>query len=163
MLNETWDDQYARMLRVRDMLVKAGTRDWDFGSAQARDALYHFFQDAYHLKDWIKAERPNGVTPADVEALFDSDPTKSEIEMRLCADLCNRTKHAELTKVIRTGDAQTQFASQSVRVHVGAGVAHRWTIGSNDKTYDVAMVVEKIVATWDKWLAAEGLQPSPSS
>jgi len=149
------------MLRVRDVLVKAGPRDWDFGSAQAWDALYHFFQDAFHRKDWIKAERPNGIAPADVEELFDSDPTKSEVEMRLCADLCNRTKHAELKKVIRTGDPQTRFASQSVNVYVGAGAAHTWTIESSNKTYDVATVVGKIVATWDKWLAAKGLQPSP--
>ena len=87
MLNERWDDQYGRMLRVRDVLVKAGPRDWDFGSAQAWDALYHFFQDAFHRKDWIKAERPNGIAPADVESY--SIPTRRSRRSRcVCAPTC---------------------------------------------------------------------------
>lgn len=94
MLHETWHDQYDRMIRSRDRLACSASPTWQEGSAAARDALYHFFQDAYHLKDWLLADRPAGIRKSDVTDLFHD--AASPVEMHVCADVCNRTKHFTL-------------------------------------------------------------------
>ena len=62
MLEETWRDQYERMERSHERLLRTADPSHDVGSADARDTLFHFFQDAYHLKDWLKNADPPVLT-----------------------------------------------------------------------------------------------------
>lgn len=80
-------------------------------SDEARDPLIHFFQDAYHLEDWIKNE---SISTDDVEEFINETGP-----IRICADLCNGTKHLVL-KRSRTGDNSTGFTTQSVTVRPAA-------------------------------------------
>jgi hypothetical protein len=77
----------------------------------ARDRLFHFFQDAYHLKDWIKNDPATKRLPVE---------TAIAAELAVCADLANGTKHFRLDPKKgpgpRTGDPSTAFVSQSVTV-----------------------------------------------
>jgi hypothetical protein len=52
------------------------------------DSIFNFAITAYHIKDWLKED---GFT--DVESFINSEPM-----LRLCADLCNGSKHRILTK-----------------------------------------------------------------
>lgn len=84
------------------------------GSDVARDALFHFFQDAYHLKDWLVNDETVALPRRDVESAI----TELSRELAICADLCNGTKHRILRRT-RTGDEATAFTGQSVTVQVG--------------------------------------------
>ena len=54
MLSETWEDQYRRMHRQYDLLKRtADQHKFEEIHERARDILYHFCCDAFHLKDWI--------------------------------------------------------------------------------------------------------------
>ena len=102
MIQQGWHEQYDRMRRSYRALAEHATTGHD--SDIARDALFHFFQDAYHLKDWIKND-PR--LSSDSEAAV-----RASEELQLCADRCNATKHFVLTTT-RTGDFDTGFDSQS--------------------------------------------------
>jgi hypothetical protein len=57
MLAETWIDQYKRLHRSFALLQRVADQNTDDDRLQqsdvARDVLYHFCCDAFHLKDWI--------------------------------------------------------------------------------------------------------------
>lgn len=149
-MGEGWIEQYQRMHRSYDRLVIIGGPDNPFVTDDARDSLYHFFQDAYHLKDWLRNDPSSGQSREDIEAFINSsDP------MRICADICNRSKHLVLTRS-RTGDAGTAVTSQSLRFWANRpesrAIGHRWLVESNDLSFDVHELSTAIVEGWDEWL-----------
>jgi hypothetical protein len=153
-------------------------------SSTARDALFHFFQDGYHLKDWLINDERVDVVPSEVERAVSASERLS-----MCADLCNGTKHRALTRTARTGDPSTAFTGQSVTIHVGSleelasvdlsGVwrldgdplsgdvasvsgptgftTHSWEVKSRGKRYDAVTLAAQVVAEWDRWLVERGL------
>lgn len=182
-LSESWRDQYDRMLRSRIKLAEAAGPS-SLGSDEARDRLYHFFQDAYHLKEWIK-NSPTGQPRLDkagavVEDLF--APEKgAPVHMRIAADLCNGIKHLRLDGETKTGDPCTTFTRQdatarpaTVRARADipdggpapaappappstATGEHRWYVTSNSATLDAVQLANDVVSTWTAWLQARGL------
>jgi hypothetical protein len=106
-----WREQYDRMLRSHGRLIERAMGQVMASSDEARDMLFHFCQDAYHLKDWIKND--STAETGDVEKFVKAHPP-----LALCGDLCNGTKHYKLTST-KTGDLTTSFASQRVSVRPG--------------------------------------------
>lgn len=145
MLLETWRDQFDRMMRSHAALecVNAGSEG---GSTAARDVLYHFVQDAWHLKDWLKSDPAASAIKADVDRFVESVDA-----LRDCQALCNATKH------LRTKG--TEFVSQSVRVDLGQGmVSHAWTYKtSSGVERDAAALADEAVQAWTDWLAGKGM------
>jgi len=123
----------------------------------ARDIFYHFCQDAYHLKDWLKNDPT--VDSGDVEKLIDDS-----LCLKIIADLANGTKHLHL-KSTRTGDLSTSVTGQSVRlIRRGDGNLRSftyatWRVESNERHYDGHELAGEVVAKWQSWLAGKGLLP----
>lgn len=181
-LAETWRDQYDRMLRSHAALIAAAGPS-NIGSHGARDALYHFFQDACHLKDWIKhspTSRPHvAKAGAVVEDLFDSD--KGLPHMQVAADLCNGIKHLVRDRPPKTGDQTTDIIGQDVTINalpvfatafVYSGTPaepppqpevvtaeHKWRVTSNNQTRDALDLAGDVVAEWERWLTTKKLLP----
>ena len=98
----SWRQQYDRMLRSFERLTAmAEGRQWA-DSNDATDALFHFFQDAYHLKDWIAGDRALAQPRLDAEPLFSNGKSRRKnkpttpagpLVMQICADVCNGVKH----------------------------------------------------------------------
>jgi len=156
-----WREQYERMLRSYFLLTTvAAGRQWA-STDEARDALVHFFQDAYHLKEWIKNDPQ--VTTTDVEQFVNGSQP-----LRLCADLCNGTKHLSLKRT-RTGDRTTGFTGQSVAVRpapASSGLPpdpalHSWVVSSGGVLYDAVPLAGDVVNEWEDWLRGEGLITPP--
>ena len=153
-----WREQYDRMHRSYERLlaVSRGEHPDARSSDTARDALYHFFQDAYHLKDWIKA------TTAPAIGKQIKKRGKDIKALRLCADLCNGTKHFKLDPERRTntGDHSTAFTGQDVTVRPGtAGTGqppqpalHAWRFTSQGVTGDALKLAGEVVGAWDTLL-----------
>lgn len=55
------------------------------------DCLYAFFQNCNHLADWVANDAPGGT--ARVRAVLDET-----VELRICRDICNATKHFTLDR-----------------------------------------------------------------
>jgi hypothetical protein len=161
-ISSSWREQHDRMRRSHTALMERATGQVSVGSDEARDALYHFFQDAYHLKDWLKNDSTRPVNGVQLENDITSTP-----ELALCADLCNGTKHFGLNRSARTGDSSTGFDSQSVNIFAPAAgasqasgyAAHSWTVTSGGSTLDALKLADDVVAAWDNLLRAKGLLP----
>lgn len=171
-LSEGWKDQYDRMLRSRVRLDEAaGASSGD----EARDMLYHFFQDAYQLKDWL------------IHGLAMSRSAKDALEGHItatvplarCADICNGTKHL-LLKDPRIPGKPAEVAGQGrsltlppfeVRSEFPGPVErareqreaeeqravlakYTWVVTWDNQRCDAADLADQVIAAWDAWLSA---------
>ena len=108
-----WREQYDRMHRSYERLlaVLCGEHPDARSSDTARDALYHFFEDAYHLKDWIKATSTPAIGKQIEERIKVSKP------LSLCADLCNGIKHFRLDPEAPSQDGRPLDCIHCARRH----------------------------------------------
>ncbi|MFC4122022.1 hypothetical protein [Nonomuraea zeae] len=175
-LSEGWRDQYERMLRSHARLAETAAPS-PLDAAEARDRLYHFFQDAYHLKDWLKNDQAAGLDAVTNQALERHITATPALAM--CADLCNGTKHLTLRDG-RIPGSPAVFTSQDIDVAFTPDtcpadpavplrlrmiprssilVGHTWVASSNDQRYDVFVLANGVVAAWNDWLDRQGITP----
>ena len=86
-------DKYRSMLRSYERLKKIETDNGnEVSNTESRDAVEDFFNQCYHLKDWLKKG-------ADVTILLDiEDYIDKSLPLSLAADYCNTFKHAGLNR-----------------------------------------------------------------
>ena len=174
-LSEGWKDQYDRMLRSRVRLDEAaGASSGD----EARDMLYHFFQDAYHLKDWTlndlgwrKIEGGKNKLTQDGQDL--ENHITATVPLARCADICNGTKHFTLDRP-RIPGKPAEVAGQGRSLTLGAfetraefgPVEHEveeqsevlatytWVVTWDNQRCDAVTLADQVIAAWDAWLSA---------
>lgn len=154
----TWQEQWARVGRGFEEFRKIEDGQvHDRGSDYYVDTVYHFFQDCYHLKDWLKNDPASAGQTRGVE-----DEINNSAALRLCADLANATKHLELRSA-RTGDLNTSFGSKHYRVGLGSGVpttvGASFDVRSGGSTWDAFNIAEQAMADWRDYLSRIGLLP----
>ncbi len=163
----TWHVQYLRMYRsLRQLVAHArGERFGDDGdSEEATDALVHFFQDAYHLKDWIKNDED--VTAPELRRAIERElfGDRGPVVMRLCADMCNGAKHHTLFDTVKRF-GMSGIASEHVMLRpatAGSGKRaqaplHSWTLFADAQEFDALTAAHHVVDEWERWLAGRGL------
>lgn len=88
----SWRSQHDRVKRWSHRLNKFG----DAGSFQERlDFFLAFFLNCYALRDWFI--NSNSISQREMDDLIQSDEA-----MRLCRDICNRSKHLTLNRPAST-------------------------------------------------------------
>jgi hypothetical protein len=181
----TWSSlmQYERMLKSYDRLTEYARGRQAASSTEARDALIHFFLDAYHLKDWLQNDhgvQAIGNQPAkNLAAQHIKNALEkyvsSTLSLQLCADIANGSKHPGLKPAQpgkskngpNTGDVITAVTGQSVMVRPATACSsmgprpaiHSWRIESGGNSYDALDTADKIVVAWQAWLRQNGLLP----
>src|SRR6266540_239818 len=149
---EPWDAHYRRMQRSYAKLATHTAPP--FVMDHYEDDLYHFFQDAWHLKDWIRNDSAAGAKAPNIEA-----EVKAVAAFMITADLANGTKHRVLTieKFIRKG-AVISERIRSVRLRGGRPDENRWPVTLRDGTKTTAQqVAEDVMKAWDVLLKSYGL------
>jgi len=113
------------------------------------DDVWSFFQNAWHLKDWIKNDIDN---PSGLKGGIE-DIVKNEEELKVCADLANRSKHLILKYNIRV-DADIKQRNTTVVVGPpgttgeGFGILE-FVISTVDGTkLDAIETAQRIVDCW---------------
>ena len=173
MLGETWEDQYRRLQRSHDLLQRVCDqyieREEIHEEALARDIVYHFCCDAFHLRDWIKASTSLSQSiRADVSKLFDvqNNPTGASTALAACADIANASKHLQLTKRIYTPGGPAEVVKQEAGIKLPftlpAYFTYHFTIEeAGGVKRDALDVAADAIADWDAWLTGHGV-PLPS-
>jgi hypothetical protein len=100
-----WQEQYQRVLRWLRRIEQPAEGEID--ADEYGDFLYSFFQNCWHLKDWIKNDSS---LPQDMRDEIVREAHKIE-SLQFCADLANRTKHLTLDKFSRKNATLWQIDS----------------------------------------------------
>lgn len=121
------------------------------------DRVQVFFQDAHHLKDWLRKD-PTIELVCDPDAFINAHP-----ELQIAADIANASKHAVLSNQ-RHPDAFVLGPDVITRHHHADG---RWTLQASfrvvagDRSYDVHELADRVFALWKAFLA-ESVVPRKS-
>jgi len=120
------------------------------------DDIYSFFQDCYHLKDWLKNDAAvNNATKERVE-----DYVTSRRSLSLCADLCNSLKHLSRTRSNRSNE-NPSFGMKTIELTIGpkpttASFKHQIDLQGGGSV-DAFTLASECVADWETFLKNEGL------
>lgn len=143
-----------QLKRVRRFLDRV--RDHGRGTVDYDDDLWSFFQNAWHLKDWIDHDKT--ISNAKTQRILNR--AHSSKELSICRDLANRTKHLELTDGSRDADV----TSRNVAVTLGVEpptTKYSHIITLDDGSQIVAQeLAEEIVLEWEAIMRDEGIETS---
>jgi hypothetical protein len=142
-----WRAQYERLVRSYERVSRPYK-----SSVTYNDDLQHYFQDCWHLKDWIKNDPSSGVGAA-IEA-----EVLAHKALRVVADLANGAKHLARRK----HQEGAYLTSTNVTVHLGQDkpidVDYVVTLGDGTTMSAQALVHEAFQA-WFEVLNKLGMSP----
>ncbi len=153
--NRTWVGQWMRMLRSLERMQAPPTSSFVY--ADVEDAVVHFFQDAWHLKDWLLKDPASGaLVDADIEG-----EVNRVLELKIVADVANATKHLGLSPKWkpRTGNLNTALGVLTFGGDPTVGMDSSFDIRSGDERYDALSVAVGAVGAWRRYLESKGLHP----
>lgn len=143
-----WHAQYDLMKRTYARLSQPYESSIDYS-----DDLQHFFQDCWHLKDWIKND----------DSLNLKDVIEDEVHgpkaLRIVSDLAIGSKH--LVRTIKNLEG-AYVTSQNVTAHLAQdrGVIVSHTVALKDgSTLSAQDVAKDAMEAWESVLQKLGLSP----
>lgn len=158
---QTYREQYKRAKRFYERI-----QNQDRGSEEYEDDVWAFFQNAWHLKDWIK----NDASVAQhIKGTIENDVKQYDAIMT-CADLTNRSKHKTLTTPNRK-DADISQKNiivrflEPLRLHKGeqdikSEISYDFKIETTSgKVEDMLVVAKQIIEDWETYLTKNNLLP----
>ncbi len=118
----------------------------DRASQNYDDDVYAFFQNCYHLKDWIKND-PACSYWGNVEKMINENP-----HLKICADLCNGLKHLTLTRP--RSDERPNFKGSHTNLNIGATekptISVQYNISTTSGDIDAFELAGKCILAWEK-------------
>ena len=117
------------------------------------DTVFNFFVTAYHVQDYLRAERPN--LAGDIDNLI-ADP-----DMVICRSICNQGKHLKVDRKAlpvqekmsgRSGVVGIGVVGQMV---VGAGIV--WDLTHDGKSHDPIALAERVLTGLEKFFVGHGI------
>lgn len=89
--DEQWKLQWYRVIRWYERVSDLRQKQLIGLDLNDIDLVIAFFQNLYHLRDWLTAARPDLAT--DVDSFY-----RNTFEMAACRDICNGYKHKTLAR-----------------------------------------------------------------
>lgn len=153
-------EQYDRMHRwyVKLKEINDG-RTHAEDSRHYQDVLYAFFQNCYHLKEWIEKDKyVNPQIKIQVKDFFENSEA-----LGLAADICNATKHFELTKKTHHPFSKKTIAPrQKISMTFGTAkpiISISYKLQLSDGTeFDAFQFASECIAEWEKFYVTRGLK-----
>lgn len=141
-------DKYRSMLRSYDRLKKIETNNGNsIGNTESRDAVEDFFNQCYHLKDWLKKDK-NITLSLDVEGFINDSQFLS-----LAADYCNTFKHGGLDR------PRSDKNLEKINTHVNFDLTSKGFVASSrleltisGEKYDAFKLATQCIEEWKKFI-----------
>lgn len=146
-----WQGQYERVKRWHSLVQKIGGQQKKGDTEQEHDFVYAFFQNCYHLRDWLQNSR--AVAQSKLEDFF-----RQHEPMRVCQDVCNGTKHWRLDRA--KVDAHFSIGREYVPANWPGNrpqLNASWFLICGSTKYDIFQLADTCMSLWDSFLRAEGL------
>ena len=124
--------------------------------AECEDYAYAFFQNCWHLKDWIL--RDSGAPVTLKEAVKKIEQESAVEALTLCADVANGSKH------LRTGRSSRRGARRSVEMEIDIGPTgdieitnYSFTVVDNkDNRHDPLLLAQQSLSEWERVIMDNG-------
>jgi hypothetical protein len=150
-----WKSQYERMRRWHRLVHEIGRARKSIGDTeQEHDFIYAYFQNCYHLRDWL--QNSSMATAEELREFF-----RLNEPMGVCRDICNGTKHWQIDRP--SVDADFSIGREYVpanwpgeRPHVNQS----WFIVAGQSKHDIFQLADTCMALWDSFLQRKNLLPS---
>jgi hypothetical protein len=141
--------QYERVIRWFERFKTINSGKMHTTSTENyEDEIHAFFQNCYHLKDWIKND-------TSITRLLDVEEyINATVSLQLCADICNALKHLSRNRPNRSGK-DPELGKQEVFLDLGtSGRAIRITywVDTKDGPMDAFALATDCVAAWDCYI-----------
>ncbi len=156
---EQWKYQWSRVIRwferVNQIKVKSEIPETAI-EAQDLDTVIAFFQNCYHLRDWLEVSRPD--LKKKLVTYFEQN-----FEMKGCRDICHGFKHKKLNRpsidadfnIVRIYDYLEKMGSEPHRNPVKHIIA--FADGNDIRKYDLFDFAGKCFDLWKSFLSSEQL------
>ncbi|MBB5459013.1 hypothetical protein [Paraburkholderia sp. Cpub6] len=119
------------------------------------DSLFNFAITAYHLVDWVKTLRP------EVDISKVSDLLEGSECLRACRDLCNASKHIDLTKYPPTAQDVRFSATAATSISNTSASQPPWRLKIQMKdghTIRADDLVSDVIDAWKTFFADNHIQ-----
>jgi hypothetical protein len=117
------------------------------------DDIYAFFQNCYHLKDWIKNDSVCE-NWSEVEDLITNNT-----DLNICADLCNSLKHLTLTSHRSTENPSFGVTHVNLNIKDNVEIAITYTISTSSGEVDAFELAKRCVSAWEQYINDNATQP----
>ena len=113
------------------------------------DDLISFFMHCYHIRDWILHLNNVGISAKRLDEFINSNEA-----LRICADLCNGSKHCKLTRATRSGKqphvAMKEYRSSLWLTGDGGGeiLKGKYTVLTASGAVDALELAEQSMQLW---------------
>jgi hypothetical protein len=153
----SYREQFERMNRWYDRFAAINEgRVHGMSSENYVDEIYSFFQNCYHLKDWIKND--SGMTTQAPKDRVEGYITSNRF-LSLSADLCNSTKHLIRNRSNRSKEEPT-FGQKNFALDVGGDlpkISLKLQVDAEGGRIDAFELARECVAAWEAFLKSENL------
>ncbi len=143
-----YEEQFERVKRYLSKFKEINDgKIHDQSSPHYDDDVYAFFQNCYHLKDWIKND-PACSSWNNVENYINNNP-----KLRICADLCNARKHLVLKS--HRSIENPDFAGSGITLSIDEKdfyISIKYIISTNSGTIDAFALAEDCVKAWETFI-----------
>jgi hypothetical protein len=137
--------QFERVQRFQNRI-----HNQDRDSTEYDDDLLSFFMHCHHLKDWAEKDPSTNITK-EVKALI-----KNNMELQICADLANRSKHLVRDKP-PWQNAKIISRSVTMDLNIGASTSEHIIMLKDGSKYSALDVADKAVDIWRQFLQSKNL------
>jgi hypothetical protein len=151
-----WKNQFARMDRWYQRIQLIAKRLEETGklSVEDMDYILAYFQNCYHLKDWLKYEKV--VDENDIEKWVNeiSKP------LMLCKVICNGSKHFILNDEKRAKRKHKESVYKDFQIGRGAlpwGTEEHWFVRADGEQHDIFELASECQREWKKFLDERGI------
>lgn len=169
-------EQYERVQRWYDKFEKInnGRLHDEPSNYYYDDDVLAFFQNCYHLKDWIKNDEaiqtkvnPNpqkstircsepNCPGRDVTSHAVEEYINSNESLKLCADICNATKHLKVTNP--RSKKEPKIGNLDIKLNSNGIIQVKYHIKLNDGTEkDAFELATECVSAWKEYLKTKKL------
>jgi hypothetical protein len=148
---DQWKAQWHRVIRwhrrIADVQAKSASTELDVNDI---DFVIAFFQNCYHLRDWLKACRPD--LSSQLDLLFSDN-----FEMAACRDICNGFKHKTLNNrpldadftLYREYDYFAKIEGSQSPIKYRAAFAD----GDDVRNFDIFALAQRCFQLWEQFIS----------
>jgi hypothetical protein len=157
--NVGYRHQLDRARRFLDRVQRGYEGLEDLDDVEFQDMMWSFFQHCWHVKDWMRHDPL--ASDAQKEAVIKLAHQSGAL--MICRDLCNGTKHLNLSHPSSGAGASHQYVDMDIDTGMGRYELDCIIDDGHGKQMSGKQLARECIAEWERILQSQGLATTRSS